>query len=306
MSEPTASHAAPLDPEGLPIAWIGTGVMGASMCGHLMRGGCRATVHNRTRAKTQPLVDAGAAWAGSPGEAARGARVVFTMVGHPADVREVYLAPGGIVESAAPGTYLLDMTTSPPSLAREIHAAASARGLRAVDAPVSGGDVGARNATLSIMAGGDAEDYGAVLPLFRLMGRTVARIGGPGSGQDTKMCNQIVIAGQMIGVCESLLYAHRAGLDPEAVLGAIRGGAAGCWTLDNLAPRILKRDFEPGFFVEHFVKDMGIALDEARRIGFALPGLALVHQLYVAVKALGHERRGTQALILALEHLSGE
>jgi 3-hydroxyisobutyrate dehydrogenase len=199
---------------------------------------------------------------------------------------------------------LVDMTTTEPVLAVAIAEGAAAAGATALDAPVSGGDVGARNATLSIMVGGDAEALQRVQPLLSAMGRTVLHQGGPGAGQHTKMCNQIVIAGTMIGVCESLLYAHKAGLDVETMLQAIRGGAAGCWALDNLAPRILKGDFAPGFFVDHFIKDMGIALEEAARMRLALPGLALVRQLYIATAAHGHGRSGTQALYLGLEALS--
>jgi 3-hydroxyisobutyrate dehydrogenase len=291
----------------LTLGWIGTGIMGRSMCGHLLAGGYPVTVHSRTRAKADPLVEQGARWAGTPVEAARDADVVFTMVGFPDDVRQVYLGPGGIVAAARPGAVLVDMTTTEPSLAVEIAAQAAGRGVATVDAPVSGGDVGARNAALSIMVGGDTDAVGRVRPLLDLLGRNIVHQGGPGAGQHTKMCNQIVIAGTMIGVCESLLYGARAGLDLETMLGSIRSGAAGCWTLENLAPRVLKRNFAPGFFVEHFLKDMGIALAEARRMKLALPGLALVHQLYVAVQAEGHGRLGTHALMLALERMnSGE
>lgn len=280
--------------------------MGRSMCGHLLAAGHEIAVYTRTREKAQPLLDAGASWAASPREAAANAEIVFTMVGFPADVREVYFGEPGLLGAATPGQLFVDMTTTEPSLAVEIAAAARAKGAAAVDAPVSGGDVGARNATLSIMVGGDTDDVARVRPLFELMGKNIVHQGGPGAGQHTKMCNQIVIAGTMIGVCESLVYAARAGLDLETMLSSIRSGAAGCWTLDNLAPRVVKRNFDPGFFVEHFIKDMGIALEEARRMNLALPGLALVHQLYVAVQAQGHGRKGTHALVLALEHLSGQ
>jgi 3-hydroxyisobutyrate dehydrogenase len=226
------------------------------------------------------------------------------MVGFPADVRAVYFEPDGILAGARQGAVLVDMTTTEPTLAREIEAAARKAGASAVDAPVSGGDVGARNRALSIMIGGEPEAVDAVMPLLQILGRNIVHQGSPGAGQHTKMCNQIVIAGTMIGVCESLLYAHRAGLDTERMLQSIRSGAAACWTLENLAPRVMKGDFEPGFIVEHFIKDMGIALAEAQRMGIALPGLALVHQLYLAVQAQGHGRRGTQALMLALEHIS--
>jgi 3-hydroxyisobutyrate dehydrogenase len=230
--------------------------------------------------------------------------IVFTMVGFPRDVREVYFGPDGVLAGVRAGSILVDMTTTEPTLAREIDEAARAKGAAAVDAPVSGGDVGARNQTLSIMIGGAPETVAAVMPLFQVLGKNIVRQGGPGAGQHTKMCNQIVIAGTMIGVCESLLYAYRAGLNPETMLQSIKTGAAGCWSLENLVPRILKGNFEPGFLVEHFVKDMGIALAEAQRLGLSMPGLAVVHQLYVALQAQGHGRRGTQALLLALEHLS--
>lgn len=286
------------------IGWIGTGVMGTSMCGHLVDKGYATTVYNRTRAKAQPLLAKGAAWTDSPKAVAEQSEVTFTIVGFPADVREVYLGENGILAGAKPGGVLVDMTTTEPSLARQIHSAAKAKGVHAVDAPVSGGDVGARNATLSIMVGGDKDVVDALMPLFEVMGKNIVYQGPAGAGQHTKMCNQIVIAGTMIGVCESLIYGYKAGLDLETVLKSIAGGAAGCWTLNNLAPRILNRNFDPGFFVEHFIKDMGIALDEAKRMGLALPGLALVHQLYLAVQAQGHGKCGTHALVLALEQLA--
>ena len=286
------------------IGWIGTGVMGQSMCGHLIAAGYPTTIYSRTRAKAEPLLSAGAAWAGSPKAVAASADVVFTMVGFPQDVRDVYFAGDGILAGANAGAVFVDMTTTEPTLAREIHSRATAAGANAVDAPVSGGDVGARNRALSIMVGGDADAVARVMPLFEILGKNIVHQGGPGAGQHTKMCNQIVIAGTMVGVCESLVYAFKAQLNPELMLQSIRSGAAGCWTLENLAPRVLKGNFEPGFIVEHFIKDMGIALSEAQRMGLAMPGLALVHQLYQALQAQGHGRRGTQALVLALEHIS--
>jgi 3-hydroxyisobutyrate dehydrogenase len=288
----------------LTLGWIGTGIMGRSMCGHLLDKGYPVTVHSRTRAKADDLVARGARWADTPADAARDADVVVTMVGFPADVRDVYFGDAGILAAARPGAVLVDMTTTEPTLAVEIADAARARGMAAVDAPVSGGDVGARNATLSIMVGGDGDAVARVRPLFDLLGKNIVHQGPAGAGQHTKMCNQIVIAGTMIGVCESLLYGTRAGLDLETMLSSISRGAAGCWTLDNLAPRVLKRNFDPGFIVEHFIKDMGIALAEARTMNLALPGLALVYQLYVAVQAQGHGRLGTHALMLALEQLN--
>jgi 3-hydroxyisobutyrate dehydrogenase len=291
-------------PQKARIGWIGTGVMGHSMCGHLIAAGYPTTVYSRTRGKAEALIGAGATWADSPRDVAAVADVVLTMVGFPQDVREVYLSERGLLNGARSGTLFVDMTTTEPTLAREIHERAVAIGCNAVDGPVSGGDVGARNQTLSIMVGGDADAVARAMPLFQILGKNIVHQGGPGAGQHTKMCNQIVIAGTMIGVCESLVYAYRAGLSPESMLQSIRSGAAGCWTLENLAPRVLNGNFEPGFIAEHFIKDMGIALSEAQRMRLVLPGLALVHQLYLAVQAQGHGRRGTQALVLALEHLS--
>ncbi len=292
-------------PDKTKIGWVGTGVMGRWMCQHLMDSGYSATVHNRTKERAQPLLDAGAAWADSSYDVAAASDVIFTIVGFPPDVRDVYLGENGILKGAKSGSITVDMTTTEPSLAKEIYDQAGAQGIASVDAPVSGGDVGAREARLSIMVGGDEDTVRSVMPLFEAMGKSIVHQGGAGAGQHTKMCNQIVVAGTMIGVCESLLYGHKAGLDLETMLSSISGGAAACWTLDNLAPRVLKRNFDPGFFVEHFIKDMGIALDESKKMGLSLPGLALVHQLYVSVQAQGHGRLGTHALTLALEQMSG-
>ncbi|MEZ4827882.1 MAG: NAD(P)-dependent oxidoreductase [Bacteroidia bacterium] len=286
------------------IGWIGTGVMGISMVGHLIDAGYPATVYTRTAAKAKPALDKGALWADTPGEVAQKSEIVFTIVGFPSDVEEVYFGENGILSGARKGSLLVDMTTTRPSLAQKIYEAARAKGIGAVDAPVSGGDVGARNATLSIMTGGDKEDVDRIMPLLKIMGKNIIYEGKAGAGQHTKMCNQITIAGTMIGVCESLLYGYKAGLDLNVMLEAISGGAAGCWTLSNLAPRIVNRNFEPGFYVEHFVKDMEIALEEARRMNLALPGLALVHQLYKAVEAQGLGKKGTHSLTLALEKMS--
>jgi 3-hydroxyisobutyrate dehydrogenase len=288
------------------IGWIGTGVMGRPLCQHLLAAGHELLVFSRTRARAEPLLAAGAHWAESPQAVAARAEVVFTMVGLPADVREVVLGPSGVLAGAQAGLVLCDLSTSEPSLAREIAARAASHGVAALDAPVSGGDVGARNATLSIMVGGEAAVLERVRPLLERLGRTIVHQGPAGAGQHTKMVNQILIATNMIGVCEALLYAHRAGLDPRRVLESVGGGAAASWSLTNLAPRMLARDFEPGFLVEHFLKDMGIALAEARRMNLALPGLALAEQLYVAATAHGYGRKGTHALLLALEALSSE
>jgi 3-hydroxyisobutyrate dehydrogenase len=286
------------------VGWVGTGVMGRWMCGHLMAKGYKATVYSRTRDKAQPLLDEGAAWADTPQAVAERSDVVFAIVGFPRDVREVFLGPQGALAGSRKGAVLVDMTTSEPSLAREISEAAAAKGVHSVDAPVSGGDVGAKNAALSIMVGGDAGVVESIKPLFECMGKTIVYQGPAGSGQHTKMVNQVLIASNMIGVCEALLYGYKAGLDLNTVMQSVSVGAAGSWSLSNLGPRIMARNFEPGFFVEHFIKDMGIALDEAKRMGLALPGLALAHQLYIALKAQGYGRKGTQALMLALQHLS--
>ena len=286
------------------VGWIGTGVMGLSMCGHVMSAGYEATVYNRTRARAKPLLDRGAKEASSPREVAESSDVIFSIVGYPSDVRDVTLGLDGTIAGAGPGTVLVDMTTSEPALAREIDAAARARGLHAVDAPVSGGDVGAREAQLSIMVGGEPDVVAALQPLFETMGKTIVHQGPAGAGQHTKMVNQILIATNMIGVCEALLYGSRAGLDLTMVLQSVGSGAAGSWTLNNLGPRVIAGNFEPGFYVEHFLKDMAIALAEARRMKLALPGLALAEQLYRAVEAQGFERKGTHALMLALAHLS--
>ena len=278
--------------------------MGAAMAGHLLAKDQALTVFSRTRAKAEDLLQQGARWADSPARVADASDIVFTMVGFPQDVSDVYLGDEGLVHQARAGTVFVDMTTAPPSLAVTIAEAVAACGAHFLDAPVSGGDVGARNASLSIMVGGEANIVATIRPFFESLGRTIVHQGAAGAGQHAKLCNQVTIAGTMIGVCESLVYGYRAGLDLNTMLQSIRGGAAACWTLDNLAPRILARNFDPGFFVEHFVKDMGMALEESKRMGLVLPGLSLVHQLYLAVQAHGHGRSGTHALIVALEELS--
>ena len=279
--------------------------MGASMCGHLIAAGHDVVIYTRTREKAAALLERGARWVATPREAAAQSDVIFTMVGMPEDVREVYLGADGILAGAKKGAIAVDMTSTSPSLAVEIDKAARAIGVATVDAPVSGGDIGARNATLSIMVGGDADTVARVRPLFELMGKSIVHQGQTGAGQHTKLCNQIVIAGTMIGVCESLLYGQRAGLNLETMLQSISGGAASCWALTNLAPRVLKGDFEPGFFIDHFVKDMGIALEECRRMQLKLPGLTMVHALYQRAQQLGYGRKGTQALYRALEEMNG-
>lgn len=286
------------------IGWIGTGVMGASMCGHLIDAGFSATVYNRTKEKAVGLLDKGAQWADTPKAVAEASDVVFTIVGFPADVRSVILGEDGVLAGSKSGNVIVDMTTSEPTLAIEIAETAKAKGVYSIDAPVSGGDIGAKEARLSIMIGGEGEVVTALNPCWEAMGKTIVRQGGAGAGQHTKMVNQTLIATGMIGVCEALLYGYKAGLDLETVLKSVGSGAAGSWSLTNLGPRIIDNNFDPGFFVEHFIKDMGIALSEARKMGIALPGLALGEQLYQAVKAQGHGRLGTHALELALCQLN--
>ena len=286
------------------IGWIGTGVMGSSMVGHLIDAGFSATVYTRTKSRADSALAKGAVWADSPKAVAEASDVVFSIVGFPDDVRGVMLGEDGALAGSKPGNILVDMTTSDPSLAIEIAEAARKKGVLSVDAPVSGGDVGAKNGTLSIMIGGDQDAVETLQPCWDAMGKAIVYQGPAGSGQHTKMVNQVLIASNMIGVCEGLLYGYKAGLDLETVMKSVSTGAAGSWSLSNLGPRIMDNNFDPGFFVEHFIKDMGIALAEAKKMGLALPGLALAHQLYLAVQAQGHGRDGTHALHLALAQLS--
>ncbi|MGO4543596.1 NAD(P)-dependent oxidoreductase [Paenibacillus sp. 2TAB23] len=278
------------------IGFIGTGIMGASMAGHLLDAGYRVNVYNRTKSRADELVTKGAVWQESPKEVAEQSDIIFTMLGYPADVEEIFLGEAGLLRHACPNTVLIDMTTSSPSLAKRLELDALSKGLRVLDAPVSGGDVGAREARLSIMVGGVEETFEAVLPLFERMGKNIVHQGGAGSGQFTKMCNQIAIASNMIGVSEALAYAKRSGLDPNKVLKSIETGAAGSWSLSNLGPRIIKGDFGPGFYVKHFMKDIKIAIESAEEMGLTLPGLALARSLYEQVIAQGNENNGTQAL----------
>ncbi|WP_040227870.1 NAD(P)-dependent oxidoreductase [Bhargavaea cecembensis] len=278
------------------IEFIGTGVMGASIVRHFLGAGHQVTVFTRTKEKAEPLLSEGASWAESPGEAAGEAEIIMTMVGYPADVEQVYFGESGIFSAVRPGTIVTDMTTSSPQLAIRIAEEAEKLGCRSVDAPVSGGDVGARNGTLSIMCGGPEEAFRELEPLFGLIGSNVIHHGPAGSGQHVKMSNQIAIATNMIGVCESLAYAVRAGLDPERVLESISTGAAGSWSLSNLAPRMLKGDFAPGFFVKHFIKDLRIALDEAKAMDLDLPGVRLAEEMYSELAGRGSADDGTQAL----------
>jgi 3-hydroxyisobutyrate dehydrogenase len=278
------------------VAFIGTGVMGRSMAGHILAVGHDVVVHTRTRERAAELLDRGATWAADPAAAAEGADAAISMVGLPPDVRDVHLGARGTLAVGRAPALLIDMTTSSPSLAVEIARAAAARGCAALDAPVSGGDVGARNATLSIMVGGDAAAFLRARPLLALMGKTIVHHGGPGTGQCAKLVNQVLVAASMVGVSEALALADAAGLDPHKVLESVSPGAAGSWTLANLAPRVLKGDMAPGFRVEHLVKDLQIASEEARALGLSLPGLELADRLYEALLASGSGALGTQAL----------
>ena len=287
------------------IGWIGTGVMGKSMCAHLLNAGYHISVYNRTKSKVDELINNGAIWCSNPKEVAEKSEIVFTIVGYPNDVKDVYLGENGILKGAQKGSIIVDMTTSEPSLAVEIYEKAKIKGISSLDAPVSGGDVGAKEGTLAIMVGGDKETYNEILPLFQLMGKNIAYMGKPGAGQHTKMSNQILIASTMIGVVESLLYAYKAENDLEDVINVIGKGAAGCWSISNLGPRIVKKNFDPGFFIKHFIKDMGIALKEAKAMRLSLPGLALAYQFYLAAEALGLENLGTHGLYKVFATMNG-
>lgn len=294
-----------IEPGKTKIGWVGTGVMGASMCGHLMKAGFEVTIFSRTKSKADELLKQGANWGETPKVVAEKSDVIFSIVGFPKDVREVILGKDGILAGTKQGDVIVDMTTSQPSLAVEIYETANQSGVHSIDAPVSGGDIGAKEARLSIMIGGDEAVVQSLDPLWNAMGKTIVYQGPAGSGQHCKMVNQTLIATGMIGVCEALIYGYQAGLDLETVLKSVGSGAAGSWSLSNLGPRIIENNFDPGFFVEHFVKDMGIALEEAKRMGLSMPGLAMGHQLYLALQAQGNGRDGTHALQLALASLSG-
>jgi 3-hydroxyisobutyrate dehydrogenase len=288
------------------VGWIGLGVMGASMAGHLIKQGCSLLVHSRTRSKAAQLIEMGAEWIDSPSEVAGNVDYLFTMLGYPEDVEEVYFGRAGIFSNLSRGTTLIDMTTSTPELSQKISVYASERGCFSLDAPVSGGDTGAREARLAIMCGGNQQAYDKTLPLFQIMGKTINYFGESGSGQRTKMSNQILIASTMIGTVESLLYAEKANLDLNQVIEMIGQGAAGCWSLNHLGPRMLNQDWEPGFYVKHFVKDMGIALNDAKKMGIRLQGLELAHQFYKKVSQSGYEEQGTQVLLKVLKDLNNE
>jgi len=284
--------------QGCPVAFIGTGVMGFSMAGHLIKAGARVTVYNRTKQKAQGLLDIGAQWADTPAQAVQGAKIVFSMVGYPADVEQIYFGPGGIIANAAKGTILVDFTTSDPALAARISREGAVQGLPVLDAPVSGGDLGAKNATLTIMVGGDAAAFEEIKPFFAFLGKTVILQGGPGAGQHTKMANQIAIAGALTGAVESILYAENAGLDPRRVLESIGGGSAQSWQLLNMVPRMLDGNFEPGFYSKHFLKDLRIAITAAKAMNAKLPMLELAEKLFSIMGENGFENKGTHALYL--------
>lgn len=281
------------------IGFIGIGVMGESMARHLMRNGYVLTVYNRTKSKAEKLLEEGAAWAESAGACARGQDVVITMVGFPKDVEEVYLGEGGILENARPGATLIDMTTTSPALWQRIAAEASKRGLHPLDAPVSGGDSGARNATLSIMVGGSKEDFEAMQPIFACMGKSITLTGGPGCGQHTKMANQIAIAGCVAGVAEAIRYGEAGGLDITNMLDCISAGAAGSWQMSNNGRKMAAEDYAPGFFIKHFIKDMRIASEEAGKRELELPVLKQVLSIYERMQAQGMGDLGTQAILEA-------
>jgi 3-hydroxyisobutyrate dehydrogenase len=280
-----------------PVAFLGTGVMGRSMAGHLQRAGHPLHVFTRTREKAAALLEAGATWHASAGDAAAAAEVVVSMLGFPTDVESVYLGPDGVVARARPGTLLIDMTTSSPLLARRIAGAASERGQQALDAPVSGGDIGAREARLVIMVGGEDAAFRRAQPLLALLGKNIALLGPAGAGQCCKMANQITVAIGMLAWCEGLAFARKAGLDPAAVVASIGGGAAGSWAMANLAPRALAGNFDPGFYVKHLLKDLRIALDSAAELEVDLPGLGLARKVYDEVAQRGWENCGTQVLL---------
>ena len=290
-----------IHPETTRIGWIGTGVMGKSMCSHLLKAGYTASIYNRSPKKMDSLVGMGAKPCSSPKEVAQKSDIVFSIVGFPADVEEVLLGDDGALPGLRPGCVMVDMTTSRPMLAQEIYRRAKEIGVASLDAPVSGGDIGAKEARLSIMVGGDRSAFDMLEPIWKLLGKTFVYQGAAGCGQHTKMVNQTLIASSMVGLCEALLYAKSSGLDPATVLESVSSGAAGSWSLSNLLPRILKEDYSPGFFVDHFVKDLGIVLEEAARMNIEMPGVDLAKRLYNQLQDMGHGSSGTQALWLAVQ-----
>ncbi|EAD8220585.1 NAD(P)-dependent oxidoreductase [Listeria monocytogenes] len=279
------------------IGFVGTGVMGSSMAGHLLEAGYEVLVYTRTKTKAEDLLEKGALWIKTPGELANKVDILISMVGYPKDVEELYLGENGFLENLAVGTVAIDMTTSSPALAKKMAEFGREKGIGVLDAPVSGGDIGAKNGTLAIMVGGSEDVFLKVKPIFDILGNSVILQGDAGAGQHTKMVNQIAIASNMIGVTEAIIYAEAAGLNPSSVLDSISGGAAGSWSLANLIPRVLKDDFSPGFFIKHFIKDMGIAISEAKQMGLELPGLTLAEKMYQTLAEQGLSEEGTQALI---------
>ncbi|WP_283248438.1 NAD(P)-dependent oxidoreductase [Bacillus sp. FJAT-49711] len=279
------------------IGFIGIGVMGKSMANHLLSEGYRLFVYSRTKEKAEDLLVNGAEWKDTPKEIAENADIIITMVGYPHDVEEVYFGEKGLFAGANNPKIFIDMTTSTPTLAKKIYEKGNKVGVHTLDAPVSGGDIGAKNGTLSIMIGGDVNTFEEMMPIFNILGGNIVYQGEAGAGQHTKMCNQIAIASNMIGVSEAIVYARRAGLDPETVLKSISSGAAGSWSMSNLIPRVLKEDYSPGFFIKHFIKDMGIALEEAEKMNLQLPGLDLAKKMYDSLADQGEENNGTQSLI---------
>lgn len=282
--------------ENTIIGFVGIGVMGKSMARHLLKAGYQVLVYNRTKVSAEELIYIGAVWQETVADLAAQSNVIITMVGYPKDVEEVYLGSNGIISHAKSGAHLVDMTTSDPELAKKIYNASKTKGMHALDAPVSGGDIGAKEACLAIMVGGDEEAYKALVPIFNIVGENIVLQGKAGAGQHTKMCNQIAIASNIIGVCEAMAYAQKSGLDPEMVLKSIESGAAGSFSLTNLAPRMLANNFEPGFYVKHFIKDMRIALESAQKMRLITPGLELAKSLYDQLAEQGEENSGTQAL----------
>lgn len=279
------------------IGFVGTGVMGSSMASHLLEAGYDVFIYTRTKSKAEELLTKGAKWTDTPQALAKKVDVLISMVGYPKDVEELYLGQNGFLENLSAGAVAIDMTTSSPVLAKKIAEAFREKGIGALDAPVSGGDIGAKNGTLAIMVGGAEDVFLKVKPIFEILGSSVILQGDAGAGQHTKMVNQIAIASNMIGVTEAIIYAEAAGLNPARVLESISGGAAGSWSLSNLIPRVLQDNFSPGFFIKHFIKDMGIALSEAKQMGLELPGLSLAEKMYQTLADQGLSEEGTQALI---------
>ncbi len=288
----------------LKLGWIGTGVMGESMCQRLLDAGYNVNVYSRTKSKTEELVKQGAIYCSSPKEIAEKSDIVFTIVGFVNDVEQVYFGENGLFSNPKKGQIFCDMTTTSPTLSKKIYDEGKKVGVSTLDAPVSGGDVGAKNGTLSIMVGGDKETFDKMSEFFKILGQSYILEGPAGSGSHTKMANQITIAGTMGGVCEALLYAEKTGLDLTLLVNTIKSGAAGCWSLDNLAPRIINENYDPGFYVDHFIKDMKIALDESKKLNLNLPTLKLVESLYVKLQESGKGKLGTQALIIALREMN--